>query len=58
MKHIKFGMVLGETGKKFSTRKGDTIELNDLMSKSIKLSQQVIEEKKYQKQINEACEKI
>jgi len=45
MKHIKFGMVLGETGKKFSTRKGDTIELNDLINKSIKLSQKIIEEK-------------
>lgn len=45
MKHIKFGMVLGETGKKFSTRKGDTVELNDLISKSIKFSQKIIEEK-------------
>ena len=45
MKHIKFGMVLGETGKKFSTRKGGTVELKDLIDKSIKLSQKIIEEK-------------
>ena len=45
MKHIKFGMVLGETGKKFSTRKGETVELNDLINKAIKLSQKTVEEK-------------
>ena len=45
MEHIKFGMVLGETGKKFSTRKGETVELNDLISKAIKLSQKTVEEK-------------
>ncbi|MCK5084028.1 MAG: arginine--tRNA ligase [Candidatus Pacebacteria bacterium] len=45
MKHIKFGMVLGKTGKKFSTRKGETIRLDDLINKSIKLSQKIVEEK-------------
>jgi arginyl-tRNA synthetase len=45
LEHIKFGMVLGETGKKFSTRKGETVELDDLISKSIKLSQEIVEEK-------------
>ena len=45
LKHIKFGMVLGETGKKFSTRKGETIELNVLINKAIKLSQKTVEEK-------------
>jgi len=45
MEHIKFGMVLGETGKKFSTRKGETVELNDLISKATKLSQKTVEEK-------------
>jgi arginyl-tRNA synthetase len=29
--HVKFGLVLGEDGKKFSTRKGNTILLEDLM---------------------------
>ena len=45
IKHIKFGMVLGETGKKFSTRKGETVKLNDLINKAIKLSQKTVEEK-------------
>ncbi|MCK5123243.1 MAG: arginine--tRNA ligase [Candidatus Pacebacteria bacterium] len=45
LKHLKFGMVLGETGKKFSTRKGETVELNELISKAIKLSQKTVEEK-------------
>ena len=45
LEHIKFGMVLGKTGKKFSTRKGETIELNDLINKAIKLSQKTVEEK-------------
>ncbi|MEA1936905.1 MAG: arginine--tRNA ligase [Patescibacteria group bacterium] len=45
MKHIKFGMVLGETGKKFSTRKGETVKLKEVISKSIKFSQEIIEEK-------------
>jgi arginyl-tRNA synthetase len=45
LNHIKFGMVLGETGKKFSTRKGETVELNKLINKAIKLSQKTVEEK-------------
>lgn len=31
--HVKFGMMLGESGKKFSTRKGDFIKLSDLLDK-------------------------
>ncbi len=45
LEHIKFGMVLGETGKKFSTRKGETVELNNLIDKAVKLSQKTVEEK-------------
>ncbi len=45
MKHIKFGMVLGDGGKKFSTRKGDTIHLTDLISKSINFAKKAVEEK-------------
>lgn len=45
MEHIKFGMVLGETGKKFSTRKGETVKLEELISKSVDLAKKVIEEK-------------
>ena len=45
LEHIKFGMVLGKNGKKFSTRKGETVELKSLISESIKLSQKIVEEK-------------
>jgi arginyl-tRNA synthetase len=45
MKHVKFGMVLGEAGKKFSTRKGDTVKLEDLITKAVDMAKKVIEEK-------------
>ncbi len=45
MKHVKFGMVLGEAGKKFSTRKGDTVKLEDLIAKAVDMAKEVIEEK-------------
>ena len=34
MKHVKFGMMLGESGKKFSTRKGEFIKLEDLLNRA------------------------
>ncbi|MCK5475477.1 MAG: arginine--tRNA ligase, partial [Candidatus Pacebacteria bacterium] len=43
--HIKFGMVLGENGKKFSTRKGETIKLNDLLHRAVEFAQNAVEEK-------------
>lgn len=45
LKHVKFGMVLGETGKKLSTRKGETVKLEDLIKKSVELAKKVVEEK-------------
>lgn len=45
LKHVKFGMVLGASGKKFSTRKGDTIKLEDLISEAVDIAKKVIEEK-------------
>lgn len=32
--HVKFGMMLGASGKKFSTRKGEFIKLEDLLDKA------------------------
>jgi arginyl-tRNA synthetase len=43
--HIKFGMILGENGKKFSTRKGDTVQLSDLISEAIEAAKKAVEEK-------------
>lgn len=33
--HVKFGMVLGETGKKMSTRRGQYIKLEELLDKAV-----------------------
>ncbi len=44
-KHIKFGMVLGESGKKFSTRKGETVRLVDLVRRATELAQKAVDEK-------------
>jgi len=35
LEHIKFGMVLGETGKKMSTRRGQFIKLEKLLDKAV-----------------------
>lgn len=45
LEHIKFGMVLQKTGKKFSTRKGEAVKLSELIKKSIELARKVVEEK-------------
>ncbi|MFA6897031.1 MAG: arginine--tRNA ligase [Patescibacteria group bacterium] len=45
LQHVKFGMVLGDTGKKFSTRKGDTVKLEDLIAEAVNMAKKVIEEK-------------
>ena len=43
--HIKFGMVLGPDGKKFSTREGKTIILDDLINEAVKLARKTVEGK-------------
>ncbi len=35
LEHIKFGMILGETGKKMSTRRGEFIKLEELLDKAV-----------------------
>lgn len=43
--HVKFGMVLAENGKKFSTRKGEAIRLEEVIKKSIDTAKNTIEKK-------------
>lgn len=43
--HIKFGMVLGADGKKFSTREGKVILLEDLLSEAIDRAKKIVDEK-------------
>ncbi|MBW4509544.1 MAG: arginine--tRNA ligase [Scytonematopsis contorta HA4267-MV1] len=35
MVHVPFGLVLGEDGKKFKTRSGDTVRLRDLLDEAV-----------------------
>lgn len=43
--HVKFGMVLGEDGKKLATREGKIIELQELADKIIDLAKERVKEK-------------
>lgn len=43
--HVKFGMVLGPDGKKFATREGKTIMLNDLVDEAIERAYKTVNEK-------------
>jgi len=43
--HVKFGMVLGEDGKKFSTRRGELVPLEKIIKKSIEMARKVVEGK-------------
>ncbi|MDO8516013.1 MAG: arginine--tRNA ligase [bacterium] len=45
LQHVKFGMMLGEDGKKFSTREGKGIALEELIGKIVVLARKVVEEK-------------
>jgi arginyl-tRNA synthetase len=41
--HVPFGLVLGEDGKKFSTRSGETVRLRDLLDEAIARSRADLE---------------
>lgn len=43
--HVKFGLLLGEDLKKFSTRVGKTISIRALVDEAIKRSRKIVEEK-------------
>jgi arginyl-tRNA synthetase len=43
--HVKFGMVLGEDGKKFATREGKLIKLEDLLDQAVAGAYKVVAEK-------------
>ena len=43
--HVKFGMVLGEDGKKLATREGKTVALEQVMAKIISLALETVKEK-------------
>ena len=43
--HVKFGMVLGEDGKKLATREGKVVPLQEVMDKVITLALKVVQDK-------------
>lgn len=47
--HVGFGVVLGEDGKKFKTRSGDTVKLSDLLDEGLKRSMDKLVEKERDK---------
>ncbi|GMR41880.1 hypothetical protein PMAYCL1PPCAC_12075 [Pristionchus mayeri] len=45
VEHVGFGLVLGEDKKKFKTRSGDTVRLQDLLEEGVKRSEEKLKEK-------------
>ncbi len=43
--HIEHGLYLGDDGKKFSTRKGKTVFMTDVLDETITLAKKIIQEK-------------
>ncbi|MEM7580584.1 MAG: arginine--tRNA ligase [Mastigocoleus sp.] len=43
--HVPFGLVLGEDGKKFKTRSGDTVRLRDLLDEAVKRARNDLEKR-------------
>jgi arginyl-tRNA synthetase len=45
LEHIMFGMVLGEDGKPFKTRSGESVKLADLLDEAVTRARAVVDEK-------------
>lgn len=43
--HVTFGVVLGEDGKKFKTRSGETVKLSELLDEGLKRAEQKLQER-------------
>lgn len=51
--HAMFGVVLGDDGKKFKTRSGDTVKLSELLEEGMKRSLEKLKEKERDKILTE-----
>ncbi|MEA5503837.1 arginine--tRNA ligase [Halotia wernerae UHCC 0503] len=56
--HVPFGLVLGEDGKKFKTRSGDTVRLRDLLDEAIARSRIDLEKRLQEEEREETKEFI
>jgi arginyl-tRNA synthetase len=45
LEHVKFGMILGEDGKKLSTREGKAVQLEDVVNEITKRAYEVVSQK-------------
>ncbi len=45
LEHIAYGTMMGEDGKPFKTRSGDTVKLSDLLNEATRRAQSLVEEK-------------
>jgi arginyl-tRNA synthetase len=52
--HTKHGLYLGPGGKKFSTRKGETIKLEEVLNEAIKRARRIVEKSKADRGLSEA----
>lgn len=52
--HVKYGLVLGESGKKFSTREGNAVALREVIDKVTDLAHAVVKEKNAELSLDEA----
>lgn len=43
--HVKYGLVLAEEGKKFATREGRVVHLEEVVAESIRLAEKIVQEK-------------
>ncbi len=43
--HVTFGVVLGEDGKKFKTRSGETVRLTELLDKAVEEAKRILKER-------------
>ena len=53
MDHVGFGVVLGQDKKKFKTRSGDTVKLNDLLDEGLRRAFEKLKEKERDKVLTE-----
>ncbi|MBD2503988.1 arginine--tRNA ligase [Anabaena azotica] len=56
--HVPFGLVLGEDGKKFKTRAGDTVRLRDLLDEAVARARADLEVRLKEEQREETAEFI
>ncbi|MEA5597857.1 arginine--tRNA ligase [Rivularia sp. UHCC 0363] len=56
--HVTFGLVLGEDGKKFKTRSGDTVRLRDLLDEAVARAREDLKSRLTQEEVREETEEF